>query len=78
MRTGMESVYTLLDVDRGVPEVWGSKYDVRELLRACYYAIDKKPISEAPLSFAEKEVLKLAIKRSREPILSFCLRKADL
>ncbi|MDD6826016.1 MAG: oleate hydratase, partial [Oscillospiraceae bacterium] len=29
MRTGMESVYTLLDVDRGVPEVWGSKYDVR-------------------------------------------------
>ena len=42
MRTGMESVYTLLNVDRGVPEVWGSKYDVRELLRACYYAIDKK------------------------------------
>ena len=30
MRTGMESVYTLLDIDRGVPEVWGSKYDVRE------------------------------------------------
>ena len=28
MRTGMESVYTLLDVDRGVPEVWGSKYAV--------------------------------------------------
>ena len=49
MRTGMESVYTLLDIDRGVPEVWGSKYDVRELLRACYYAIDKKPISELPL-----------------------------
>ena len=38
MRTGMESVYTLLGIDRGVPEVWGSKYDVRELLRACYYA----------------------------------------
>ena len=57
MRTGMESVYTLLDIDRGVPEVWGSKYDVRELLRACYYAIDKKPISEAPLSFKEKELL---------------------
>ena len=36
MRTGMEAVYTLLDIDRGVPEVWGSKYDVRELLRACY------------------------------------------
>ena len=24
MRTGMEAVYTLLNVDRGVPEVWGS------------------------------------------------------
>ena len=46
MRTGMEAVYTLLDIDRGVPEVWGSKYDVRELLRACYYAIDKKPITD--------------------------------
>ena len=34
MRTGMESVYTLLDIDRGVPEVWGSKYDVREILRS--------------------------------------------
>ena len=27
MRTGMEAVYTLLNVDRGVPEVWGSTYD---------------------------------------------------
>ena len=34
MRTGMEAVYTLLNVDRGVPEVWGSTYDVRDLLNA--------------------------------------------
>lgn len=34
MRTGMEAVYTLLGVDRGVPEVWGSVYDVRNLLNA--------------------------------------------
>lgn len=33
MRTGMESVYTLLNIDRGVPEFWGSKYDVWELLK---------------------------------------------
>ena len=63
MRTGMESVYTLLDIDRGVPEVWGSKYDVRELLRACYYAIDKKPLNEAKLSFVEKELLKIVLKK---------------
>lgn len=28
IRTGMEAVYTLLNIDRGVPEVWGSVYDV--------------------------------------------------
>lgn len=32
VRTGMEAVYTLLDVDRGVPEVFGSCYDIRVLL----------------------------------------------
>ncbi len=54
IRTGMEAVYTLLKVDRAVPEVWGSKYDVRELLKACYYAVDKKSVDELPLTFAEK------------------------
>ena len=34
MRTGMEAVYTLLNIDRGVPEVWGSTYDVRALIDA--------------------------------------------
>jgi oleate hydratase len=34
MRTGMEAVYTLLDIDRGVPEVWGSAFDMRDLLNA--------------------------------------------
>ena len=33
VRTGMEAVYTLLDIDRGVPEVWGSCYDVRDFIR---------------------------------------------
>ena len=28
----MEAVYGLCGVDRGVPEVWGSAYDMRELL----------------------------------------------
>ena len=32
VRTAMEAVYGLLGVDRGVPEVWGSVYDIRELL----------------------------------------------
>ena len=32
VRTAMEAVYGLLGVDRGVPEVWGSVYDIRTLL----------------------------------------------
>lgn len=40
VRTGMEAVYTLLDIDRGVPEVWGSVYDVRDLLNASVQLTD--------------------------------------
>ncbi len=78
MRTGMESVYTLLDVDRGVPEVWGSKYDVRELLRACYYAIDKKPVTEIKLTLAEKEMLKIALKKIKGTDLEILLKESGL
>ena len=78
IRTGMESVYTLLDVDRGVPEVWGSKYDVRELLRACYYAIDKKTIDEVPLSFKEKFLLKTVMKKVKGTDVELLLKESGL
>ncbi|MFC6360018.1 hypothetical protein [Luteococcus peritonei] len=38
----MEAVYTLLDVERGVPEVWASTYDVRALLEATVRMRDGK------------------------------------
>ena len=78
MRTGMESVYTLLNVDRGVPEVWGSKYDVRELLRACYYAIDKKPLSEAELNFGERELMRIVLKKIRGTDVELLLKESGL
>ena len=78
MRTGMEAVYTLLDVDRGVPEVWGSKYDVRELLKACYYALDKKPLSESKLSFKEKEMLKIVVKKVKDTDIELLLKESGL
>ena len=74
----MESVYTLLDIDRGVPEVWGSKYDVRELLRACYYAIDKKPLSEAELNFGERELMKIVLKKIRGTDVELLLKESGL
>ena len=78
IRTGMESVYTLLNIDRGVPEVWGSQYDVREILKACYYAIDKKPITEAKLSFGEKEAVKFALKKVKGTDIELLLKESGL
>ena len=78
IRTGMESVYTLLDIDRGVPEVWGSKYDVRELLRACYYAIDKKPLEEIDLSLKERLMLSTVLKKIEGTDLEILLKESGL
>ena len=57
MSTGMEAVYTLLNVDRGVPEVWGSTYDVRDLLNAAVKLRDGLPLTEKKLGLKEKLVL---------------------
>ena len=54
IRTGMEAVYTLLNVDRGVPEVWGSTYDVRDLLNATVKLRDGEPLTQMKLGFKEK------------------------
>ena len=78
IRTGMEAVYTLMNVDRAVPEVWGSQYDVRELLRACYYAIDKKTVDELPLSFKEKFLLKNVLKAVKNTDVEILLKNSGL
>jgi oleate hydratase len=44
VRTPMEAVYTLLGVERGVPEVFNSTYDVRKLLVAAAKLRDGKPL----------------------------------
>lgn len=78
IRTGMEAVYTLLKVDRAVPEVWGSKYDVRELLKACYYAVDKKSVDELPLNFTEKQLIKVLEKKIKGTDLEILLKESGL
>ena len=57
MRTGMEAVYTLLDIDRGVPEVWGSAFDLRVLLNATVLLRDGKPATDMNMSLIEKLLL---------------------
>jgi len=44
VRVSMEAVYTLLNVDRGVPEVFNSTYDIRTLLAAASCLRDGKEI----------------------------------
>ena len=61
MRTGMEAVYTLLDVDRGVPEVWGSTYDVRDLLNAIVKLRDGEALTQMKLGLKEKIAIKKAL-----------------
>ena len=61
VRTAMEAVYGLLGIDRGVPEVWGSVYDIRELLKSSICLMDGKSPLEirlpGPLNGLKKPVL---------------------
>lgn len=63
IRTAMEAVYTLLEIDRGVPEVWGSVYDIRDLLNATVKLRDGRPITDMKLSLIERFVMKKALKK---------------
>ncbi|MDK2962457.1 MAG: oleate hydratase, partial [Eubacteriaceae bacterium] len=57
IRTGMEAVYTLLEIDRGVPEVWGSTYDVRDLLDSTVKLRDGKKLTDLPLTDQQRLAL---------------------
>ncbi len=65
IRTGMEAVYSLLDIDRGVPEVWGSTYDVRDLVNASVALRDGRKITDMDLGVVEKLALKELLKKVR-------------
>ena len=62
VRTAMEAVYGLCGVDRGVPEVWGSVYDVRELLDSTVKLMDgKSPLEmklQMPFEMMKQPLLK--------------------
>ena len=78
VRTGMEAVYTLLDIDRGVPEVWGSCYDVRDLLDATSKMMDGKKLDEIHLQFLYKVVGKKALKQFEGTIVEELLKRYHL
>ena len=77
VRTAMEAVYSLLDVERGVPEVFNSIYDIRELLRAMYYMNDKKAITDMDLPIP-KLIQKVGMKKIKGTWLEELLVEAHL
>lgn len=63
VRTGMEAVYTLLKLDRGVPEVFASQYDLRMLLQVTHHMLDGRKITDMALPFPQKFALKQVLKK---------------
>ena len=78
VRTAMEAVYTLLDIERGVPEVFGSVYDVRCLLNATHYLLDGRKLTEMKLSLPYKMALHAGLDAVRGTTLEELLAQYDL
>ena len=78
VRTAMEAVYTLLDVDRGVPEVWASVYDIRALLDATSKLTDGKKLTDVKLPFPAGIVEKVGLKKIRGTIIEEWLEQYHL
>ena len=58
VRTPMEAVYTLLNVERGVPEVFNSTYDIRMLLSATGRLRDGKELDIPGPAFVRNLLMK--------------------
>ena len=58
VRTPMEAVYTLLDIERGVPEVFNSTYDIRMLLAASGRLRDGKELDIPGPAFVRHLLMK--------------------
>ena len=78
MRTGMEAVYTLLNIDRGVPEVWSSAYDLRDLLNAAVALRDGRGLADMELGFKERLALKELLKKIEGTDLEKLLRDSHM
>ena len=78
VRTAMESVYTLLNVDRGVPEVFGSCYDVRVLLDSTAKMMDGKKLGDKKLPLIGKIVKNVVLKKISGTIIEELLVRYKL
>ncbi len=78
VRTAMEAVYTLLDIERGVPEVFASCYDVRTLLESSARLMDGKKLQDMKLPFILKLLEKKGVEKSKGTIIYELLQQSGL
>lgn len=78
VRTGMEAVYTLLDIDRGVPEVFNSCYDVRVLLDSTVKMMDGKKPGDTKLPFIMNVVKKKGLKKISGTVIEEVLQRYNI
>lgn len=78
IRTGMEAVYTLLNIDRGVPEVWGSTFDIRDLLNATVALRDGKKITDMKFTAPQKLALKAALHKIQDTDIEKLLKEYNV
>ncbi|WP_172195074.1 oleate hydratase [Saccharibacillus qingshengii] len=75
VRTAMESVYTLLGVDRGVPEVFASEYDIRVLLDSTSKMMDGKKLTELKQPMLLKLLEQGALRKVSGTVVGELLKK---
>ena len=78
VRTAMEAVYGLLHVDRGVPEVWGSVYDIRELLDSSVKLMDGKSPLEIQLPGVLNALKKPLARAVKGTVIEKLLQEHDI
>ena len=78
VRTAMEAVYTLLGVDRGVPEVFASCYNVRMLMNSASRLMDGKKLADIKVPFIVRQLEKKAVEKSRGTIIHELLEQYGL
>ena len=78
VRTAMEAVYTLLGVDRGVPEVFASCYDVRMLMNSASRLMGGKKLADIKVPFIVRQLEKKAVEKSRGTIIHELLEQYGL
>lgn len=78
VRTAMEAVYTLLNVDRGVPEVFNSCYDIRVLLDSTSKMMDGKKVVDMKLPWTANIVKKIALKKVSGTVIEDLLKRYNI